>query len=57
MHIYISPAIWVEQAAAAARTLDCHLGWSGPKLILIERALDGEGFQLWRLNAKAQAPA
>ena len=25
--------------------------------VAIERAIDGEGFQLWRLNAKAQAPA
>jgi hypothetical protein len=25
--------------------------------VSIERAIDGEGFQLWRLNAKAQAPA
>jgi hypothetical protein len=25
--------------------------------VAIERAIDGEGFQLWRLNPKAQAPA
>ena len=25
--------------------------------VAIEWAIDGEGFQLWRLNAKAQAPA
>jgi hypothetical protein len=37
--------------------------WSDPKLILkfsrlsIERAIDGDGFQLWRLSAEAEAPA
>jgi len=57
MRIYISPAIWVGARCRSSTDPGLPLGWSGPKLILIERALDGEGFQLWRLNAKAQAPA
>jgi len=50
MRIYISPAI----IGVVRPEADPPHKFSR---VAIERARDGEGFQLWRLNAKAQAPA
>jgi hypothetical protein len=60
-----SPAIPLGASSRTSMDPGLRSVWSDPKPILltsfharrIERAIDGEGFQLWRLTAKVEAPA